>query len=498
MTFNTLILILWRQFKTKWGRFLLASAGILIGVWAITLTTSVSLGLSDTIINAINSQPGARNISIAKEKSGVSSFFELKGPPTLLAFSDQDIIDLKNKHPEISTIGVDGGNQNMNFEVNLKGGEKDNKFSCKKDLKAIPGDLKMAPNPEIKQESMGKIAVSEEAIFQNCVGIGINEFIFDSVYQNNKKNWLGKTETPAIGEIVASFKANGLGDKLGARDPKELLGKEIFLETVSSPTIYKPGSEIDVTNTAFGPKEIEKPTIEKFKIVSVIDDRDNSFGAPVYYVDFSYFKKQVQLQNPAVKDSDIGYAGLTANTKDYKDVEKLTNDLKKDKIIGFSIVTSIVSGVKIAFSVLTAVLSLFGFIAFFVSIFGIIMVMSISVLERKKEIGVLKSLGAKNSDIFKIFLLESAALGVIGWVFGMIFSLLSGLIISLAFKLVIGSNKDWSKNLEQFNIDSFSPTFPIWLVLGTLLISVFFTVISGLFPAISASRQNPVDVLRSE
>jgi putative ABC transport system permease protein len=54
------------------------------------------------------------------------------------------------------------------------------------------------------------------------------------------------------------------------------------------------------------------------------------------------------------------------------------------------------------------------------------------------------------------------------------------------------------ENLESLNITEFSPSFPWWLIGGTLLLALIFTILSGVYPAIKAGKQNPVDVLRSE
>jgi putative ABC transport system permease protein len=172
--------------------------------------------------------------------------------------------------------------------------------------------------------------------------------------------------------------------------------------------------------------------------------------------------------------------------------------LRGDGFFTFSLAEVLIGSVQAAFNVLTIVLSGFGFIALVASIFGIVNVMTISVLERRKEIGVLKSLGARDMDIFKIFFLESAVLGFIGWLGGTLLGLFGGFLISTIFKAFINSNSDWKKNLEGLNIDNFSPSFPWWLLLGTLAVALFFTTLSGIFPAIRAGRQNPVEVLRSE
>ncbi|NJK71405.1 MAG: FtsX-like permease family protein [Thermales bacterium] len=93
-----------------------------------------------------------------------------------------------------------------------------------------------------------------------------------------------------------------------------------------------------------------------------------------------------------------------------------------------------ISSAQSLFLIITIVLGLFGVIALIASIFGITNVMAISVLKRQKEIGILKALGARNTDILKIFLLESSLLGIIGWIIGTILGYLSTLSIALIFE----------------------------------------------------------------
>jgi ABC-type antimicrobial peptide transport system permease subunit len=73
-----------------------------------------------------------------------------------------------------------------------------------------------------------------------------------------------------------------------------------------------------------------------------------------------------------------------------------------------------------------------------------------------------------------------------------------GSIIGTVFTALVNGNAEWKTNLDALGITSFGPSFPAWLVLGSLGLALFFTVLSGVFPSFKASRQNPVEVLRSE
>ena len=138
-------------------------------------------------------------------------------------------------------------------------------------------------------------------------------------------------------------------------------------------------------------------------------------------------------------------------------------------------VNNILGGVRI-FIVIIASLSIL------VGILGIINTMTTSVLERRKDIGIMKAIGAKNSQIFTQFFFESGMLGFIGGVAGVILGSLIGIIGTLAIKNFLGTNIPLTIN-------------PI-LIIGALLGSFLVGAIAGIIPAMRASRQNPVEALR--
>ena len=115
---------------------------------------------------------------------------------------------------------------------------------------------------------------------------------------------------------------------------------------------------------------------------------------------------------------------------------------------------------------------------------GIMNTMYTSVLERTKEIGVMKSIGAKNSAIFTIFFVESGLLGMVGGVIGIILGLAFAFGLSAAGRAFLGSE------LIQASISPF-------LVIGALMFSFVLGTVFGVLPAYEASKLSPVDSLRS-
>jgi len=114
---------------------------------------------------------------------------------------------------------------------------------------------------------------------------------------------------------------------------------------------------------------------------------------------------------------------------------------------------------------------------------GIANTMYTSILERRKEIGVMKAIGAKNSDIAWIFLIESGLLGLVGGIIGAIIGL------SLALLGAQLANQGLGQDLFKVSIS-------YTLLFGSVLFSFVIGAISGVLPAIQASKTNVVDALR--
>jgi putative ABC transport system permease protein len=139
----------------------------------------------------------------------------------------------------------------------------------------------------------------------------------------------------------------------------------------------------------------------------------------------------------------------------------------------------------------TRVLVVVGCIALLVAALGIINTMLMSVLERTREIGILKAVGARNRDIQSAFLMEGTLIGLAGG--------LLGLLLSWAFSFPADA---WLRGQVQqrmsVRLDEPILTFPWWLVLGTPLFAVVVTTLAALYPARRAVRVDPVTSLRYE
>ncbi len=113
---------------------------------------------------------------------------------------------------------------------------------------------------------------------------------------------------------------------------------------------------------------------------------------------------------------------------------------------------------------------------------GIMNTMYTSVVERTKEIGIMKSVGARNSSILLIFLIESGLLGMIGGIIGVL--------------LGLGLSKTAEIVAMQYGIDSLKAYLGLPLIISALMFAFLIGSLSGSLPARQASKLNPVDALR--
>ena len=138
-------------------------------------------------------------------------------------------------------------------------------------------------------------------------------------------------------------------------------------------------------------------------------------------------------------------------------------------------VNSVIGGVR-AFIIIIASISIL------VGALGIVNTMTTSVLERRKEIGIMKAIGGTNGQIFMQFFFESGMLGLLGGLVGIIF----GTLISVVG--VIGINGFLGAEL--------SPVIDFVLIWGALAGSFIIGAVAGIVPAMNAAKQNPVEALR--
>lgn len=168
--------------------------------------------------------------------------------------------------------------------------------------------------------------------------------------------------------------------------------------------------------------------------------------------------------------------------------EQLNNDLRDQGYEAYSEIEWIREAQKQAL-LGQAVLGGIGFVSLFVAAIGIANTMMMSVYERTKEIGVMKVLGAALSDIRKLFLIESAAIGFFGG--------LLGLLLSLAISAIINAITGGEADMFGTGGQGIS-LIPAWLMLGAVAFATGIGTAAGLLPAYRAMRLSPLAAIRAQ
>lgn len=198
----------------------------------------------------------------------------------------------------------------------------------------------------------------------------------------------------------------------------------------------------------------------------------------------------VDLITDAKKDV---YDSITVKAKSEDQVDGLLEDIKKrlmisrhinqekDRDFTLSASKSMASSVTSMTSTMTLFLGAIAAVSLLVGAVGIANTMFTSVLEKTKEIGTMKAIGAKNRDILMIFLFNSGMVGLVGGILGVML----GAIVSAGLQSMMGSM-------------TAGGGLSIALMVEGLLLAVSIGVISGVVPAYRASKLKPVDALRYE
>jgi putative ABC transport system permease protein len=188
-----------------------------------------------------------------------------------------------------------------------------------------------------------------------------------------------------------------------------------------------------------------------------------------------------------------GYSMLLVKANDVKsviDISQAINDL------GYQAYTpqSTVQSINSFFLVLQVVFGGVGAIALLVAAIGIANTMTMAILERTREIGIMKAIGAKNKDILSIFLGEAAGIGLVGGIGGVVI----GWVASKLLNVIALSYFASQASSGMGSSISMATSTPAWLMLFALLFSIVVGLLSGLVPAIQAASLIPVNALKYE
>ncbi len=184
----------------------------------------------------------------------------------------------------------------------------------------------------------------------------------------------------------------------------------------------------------------------------------------------------------------IAYQSLTVRVKSPALVKDVEDSIKPMGFATFSLLDA-TSNLRQVFAVFDLLMGIFGSLALIVASLGIINTLVMAILERRREIGILKALGAADGDIRKLFFVEAGVMGLTGGFLGVAIGGLIGLGMNFATSVYLRRH-----SLPPLTVSS----VPWWMVAAAIAFSVAVSLAAGFYPASRAARLNPVEALRYE
>ena len=293
-------------------------------------------------------------------------------------------------------------------------------------------------------------------------------------------------------EVILS---DSLLRRLGNSKPETAVGTEVEIRTITLDF-----SVASLMRMAFAKGDQRLPVSNQrytFKVVGVVERM--GFGGPMpirsdVFIPPGAADRMRKLVLTGVSDlfqpaeKMAGYSTVTIRVASPAQVAPVKAQLEARGLRTFALMDQLAE-MRTGFIIMDMFLLAVGMIGITVASLGIVNTMVMSILERYREIGIMKAVGATDGDVQKIFLFESGMIGLLGGVFGLALAWVVSFVIN---QVVNGFTSGQGVPFIQY----FS--FPWWLCFGAITFSVAVSLIAGIYPTLRAARVDPVVALRHD
>jgi putative ABC transport system permease protein len=297
-------------------------------------------------------------------------------------------------------------------------------------------------------------------------------------------------------ELLGKTPPRGTDETDVAQLAGPLLGKELTLRYAQRQAPADAGSS-DVPNGVAGASYSVVSREQSLKIVGVADLDPETMRGPTRARVFLPLKlaESLHVMQPtdlreisrAANDQPV-YSSVSVRVKTPRQVQAVEDAIKKMGFNTFSILDASRS-LQQFFAVLYAFLGIFGSLALAVASIGIVNTLVMAILERRREIGIMKAIGASDGDVKKLFFAEAGAMGILGGMVGVALGWAIGQVINFGTNIYL---RRQALPPEHFW------AVPWWLVLFAIGFAFLVSLVSGIYPAGRAARLDPVQALRYE
>lgn len=315
-----------------------------------------------------------------------------------------------------------------------------------------------------KLDGVGEISPAFQVVSQGRVGDISADLITIGIQPSflrlgGVKIFAGETLTDANPDSVIITSA--IAQVFGKKDVSEMIGENISL------VFLMPKQGGDGSQNNFNRINLNK----KFKILGIIEGEDN----------------MIYVNSNALGDLKIDkFSQLKVKCVSQKPMSSVRDTILNQGLLVSSLSDTVDQANKI-FNIVRIVLMLFGLVALVVSAIGMFNTMTIALLERTEEIGIMKSIGASDGAVSMMFVMEATIMGFLGGLVGIVIGLLGGAVFNWLINFV--SSRFGGQQVNLF----YSPILYIIVIVAFSGVVGFLT---GFVPARRASKIDPLDALR--
>jgi putative ABC transport system permease protein len=456
-----------RNLRESLLRNSLTTIGISVGVASLVAMLSLGTGLQQLFSRRLQKSGLFDTIFVSsrRELRGMDRREERTGPT-----------------PGESRVLDEGARQEIEHLVNVSEVYPDIRFST---------ELRFDDKPHLTMVSALPLSAKSNDAFEGMQGSFFSsdtaaEVILQKAFA---EELLGKT--PALGAPEPNI----------AELAKPLLGKELTMVYAQravngappAATASDNANSSDIAGASYSVVSRE----QKLTIVGVSDLDPESLRGPMRARVFLPLRLAESLHVMQLADlreiSRAGsgqpvYSSISVRVKDPSKIQGVEDAIKKMGFTTFSILDASRS-LQQVFKVLYAFLGIFGSLALAVASIGIVNTLVMAILERRREIGIMKAIGASDGDVRRLFFAEAGAMGVVGGIIGVVMGWAIGQVINFGTNIYL---KSQSIPPEHFW------AVPLWLVVFAIGFAFIVSLVSGLYPAGRAAKLDPVQALRYE
>jgi putative ABC transport system permease protein len=474
MNISDMILLAFANLRRTKLRTFLTTLGVVIGIGALTSMVSFGTGMQKNITDAFAANDLFTSITVTPKKIKLDEIASGNVTEMANALKQESIPLTDLLLQEIKNIpGVKIAYPNLEFpaRVVLLGDSTTTR------VQAMPSA--MGTFKPFDDLLAGSFFTSDTA----------REIILREEFLQQLKIRLPDTEK----EAMLSKEDSARGFQL--IHPDSLINKTLRLVSLSMNASKIPGAVINIIrNNSEMPFE---ETVSEMKIVG-ITKRTGEFGRNAFnggvLIPIITAQKIPQLSFSSVwdllgsKNSSDAYGSIQVRVENMQQIDPVAEHLRTMNVGVFSILDQM-DEIKRVFLILNSLLGAVGAIALIVAGLGIINTMVMSILERQREIGIMKAIGGSEKEIRMIFFTEVGVIGLIGALFGLVL----GWLVTKVATVVVNTQilPDGTEPVDLFY-------FPAWLIVGAIAFALIISLAAGLYPAARAARIDPVRALRHD